>query len=108
MSNYLLIESRDPFSCREVANGYQLAVDLARQGNDTTLFLVQNGVMPVRRGAPRNSLRAVLDAGVKVVCDEFSLRERGIYSRTLTPDVEVGPLKIVVEHLAANSKAIWL
>jgi predicted peroxiredoxin len=108
MSRYLLIESRDPFDTREVANDYQLAADLARDGNDTTLFLIQNGVMPVRKGALRNGLHALIESGVKVICDEFSLRERGIYSESLTEGVEIGPLDIVIEHLTGNSKTIWL
>lgn len=108
MSKYLLIESRDPFETKEVANDYQLAVDLAKAGNDTTLFLVQNGVLPVRKSAKRNGLHALLGSGVKIVCDEFSLRERGIYSQAIAKGIEIGPLDIVVEHLADNSKTIWL
>lgn len=108
MSKYLLIESRDPFETREVANNYQLAADLANKGFDTTLFLVQNGVMPVRKGALRNGIHKLLESGVKVICDEFSLHERGIYSDTMAEGVEIGPLDIVVEHLTNNSKILWL
>ena len=84
MSKYLLIESRDPFDSREVANDYQLAYDLAQAGNDTTLFLVQNGVLPVRKAAKRNGIHALKDSGVRIICDEFSLRERGIYSDAIS------------------------
>ena len=108
MSKYLLIESRDPFDTKEVSNDYQLAADLAKSGNETTLFLVQNGVLPVRKNAKRNGLDTLLDGGVKIVCDEFSLRERGIYSSAIAKGIEIGPLDIVVEHLAANNKTIWL
>ena len=108
MNKYLLIESRDPFETREVANDYQLAVDLARQGNDTTIFLVQNGVLPVRRDTLRKEINNLLENGVKVICDEFSLRERGIYSNSIATGIEIGPLDIVVEHLASNSKTLWL
>lgn len=107
MSKYLLIESRDPFETREVTNDYRLATDLDRHGNDTTLFLVQNGVMPARKGAMRNGLHTLINSGVKVICDEFSLRERGIYSDALTDGIEIGPLDIVIEHLANNSKTVW-
>lgn len=108
MSRYLLIESRDPFDTGEVANDYQLAANLASQGHDTTLFLVQNGVMPVRKNTPGSALVEALNKGVKVICDEFSLRERGIYSRALIDGIEIGPLDIVIEHLTNNSKTIWL
>lgn len=108
MSRYLLIESRDPFETREVEQDYQLAADLANQGQDTTLFLIQNGVMSARGAAKDSMLNSLLNQGVKIVCDEFSLRERGIYSRALLQGVEIGPLDIVLEHLAEKSKTLWL
>ena len=48
MAKYLLIESRDPFENNIVARQYDLAVNLVKEGNDVTLFLVQNGVLPAR------------------------------------------------------------
>ena len=48
MANYLLIESRDPFGESGVVQDYTLASDLKKRGNDVTLFLVQNGVLPAR------------------------------------------------------------
>ena len=49
MAKYLLIESRDPFDSNDVANFHELATGLIREGNEVTLFLVQNGVLPARR-----------------------------------------------------------
>lgn len=106
--NYLLIESRDPFETKEVDNDYALAIDLAVAGNDTTLFLVQNGALSARRGAQTAALDALLSAGVKVICDEFSLRERGIYDEHIAAGVATGPLDIIVEQLASGTKAVWL
>ncbi len=37
MAKYLLIESRDPFDANDVANFYDLAMGLARDGNDVSL-----------------------------------------------------------------------
>ena len=105
---YLLIESRDPFDSKEVDNDYALAIDLAAQGGDTTLFLVQNGVLAARSGARTSAMNALLNGGVHVVCDEFSLRERGIYGEHIADGVTTGPLDIVVEQLASGTKAIWL
>lgn len=104
--NYLLIQSRDPFECREVNHDFQLALDLAGAGNRTTLFLVQNGVLPARKGSQH--LKELVDHGIEVICDEFSLRERGMYSNTITDGVKTGPLDIVLEHLCNHSKTIWL
>ena len=50
MTKYLLIESRDPFESNDVGYYYDLAADLARRGDEVTLFLVQNGVLPARSG----------------------------------------------------------
>ena len=48
MARYVLIESRDPFESRDVPYYYGLANDLAAQGQEVTLFLVQNGVLAAR------------------------------------------------------------
>ena len=107
MAAYLLIESRDPFDSADVANNYRLAADLVRQGNEVTLFLVQNGVLPARPGVAAKGLSGVVDAGVSVLADDFSLRERGIDAGNLCDGVSAAPLDIVVDHLADGAKAIW-
>ena len=97
MKKYLLIESHSPYESSEASNDYQLAIELAQSGNDTTLFLVQNGVLPARKNSSSgHSLDSLLQNGVKVVCDEFSLRERGIYSDAIAAGIETGPLDIDV------------
>ena len=80
MSRYILVESRDPFDSRDSEHFYDIARGLKDAGNDVTLFLVQNGVLPARRSARSAALAAVAGAGVEVLADEFSLRERGITS----------------------------
>jgi sulfur relay (sulfurtransferase) complex TusBCD TusD component (DsrE family) len=83
VSSYLLLESRDPFSCNDVPYYYRLAQNLRSNGNDVTLFLVQNGVLPARRSAESEALSKLADAGVTVLADEFSLRERGIATESV-------------------------
>ena len=107
MSKYLLIESRDPFETNDVAYYYDLAAGLAKEGNEVTLFLVQNGVMPARFGARADKLAGVVKAGVKVLADEFSLRERAIPRDRLAQGVAAAPLEFVVDQMAAGSKMIW-
>jgi hypothetical protein len=108
MASYLVIESRDPFTSNEAGQGYALAADLARRGDAVTLFLVQNGVLPARAGAKTPELLgAARAAGVEVLADEFSLRERGIPAHRLTPGVRPAPIDVVVDHLAAGRKTIW-
>jgi len=105
---YLLIESRDPFASREVGNDYSLARALAAAGDETTVFLIQNGVLAARAAARDDDFQLLLESGAAIVCDEFSLRERGIYSEEIAGGVEVGPLDIVVDHLVSGSKVVWL
>ncbi len=107
MGRYLLIESRDPFDSNDVANFYDLATGLRSEGHEVTLFLVQNGVLPARRGAKPNGLEDVAKAGVQVLADDFSLRERGVPSDRLALGVEAAPLEVVIDQLAEGRKAIW-
>lgn len=107
MAQYLLIESRDPFDSNDVQNFYALASGLAKEGNEVTLFLVQNGVLAARQNARFAALGAVASAGVEVLADDFSLGERGIASASLASGVKAAPLEIVIDQLAEGRKAIW-
>ncbi len=107
MAKYLLIESRDPFDAGTVGEFYDLASGLARDGNEVTLFLVQNGVLPARAGAHSGALGALARAGVEVLADDFSLRERGIAADSVVPGVKAAPLDIVVDQLADGRKTLW-
>lgn len=107
MASYLLIESRDPFDSNNVTTYYGLASDLARAGNEVTLFLVQNGVFPARPGARSAALTATASTGVEVLADEFSLRERGINADGLTEGVSAAALDVVIDQLANGRKAMW-
>lgn len=108
MAKYLLIQSRDPFDCAEVARDVELAVNLKKAGNDVALFLVQNGVLPARGGAALGSLNDALRAGVDVRCDEFSLKERGIAPAALASGVKAAALDFVVDCLGDGRKTLWL
>jgi predicted peroxiredoxin len=107
MVHYLLVESRDPFAFNEVVGFFQLAADLARQGNPVRVFLVQNGVLPAREGAAGNAIRDLVRAGVEVLADEFSLRERGIGAERLTEGVRPAALEFVLDRLAAGDRVLW-
>ena len=107
MSKYLLIESRDPFEANDVENFYDLATGLAKEGNAVTIFLVQNGVLPARPSTRSAALSAVSKAGVSVLADDFSLRERGIPADRLAAGVKAAQLDVVIDHLAAGAKALW-
>ena len=107
MAKYLLIESRDPFENNIVARQYDLAVNLVKEGNDVTLFLVQNGVLPARRSDHSALLTNAARGGVEVLADEFSLRERGIAAGKLAEGVRAAPLGVVIAQLVEGRKVIW-
>lgn len=107
MAKYLLIESRDPFDSCDTQHFYDIASGLAKEGNDVTLFLVQNGVLPARRSAKSAALTGLAKAGVQVLADDFSLRERGIGSGALAEGVKPAPIDVVVDQLEEGRKAIW-
>jgi predicted peroxiredoxin len=107
MNRYLLIESQDPFESRDVGYVSELAQSLVRDGAQVTLFLVGNGVLPARPGAHSEALSALSRAGVRVLADDFSLRERGIRQERLCPGVAASAIDEVIDRLAAGDKAIW-
>ncbi len=107
MAKYLLISSRDPFDSNDVGNYYELATGLAKEGNEVTLFLVQNGVLPARKSSKSQLLTDVAAAGVTVLADDFSLRERGIGADRLIDAVKASPLDVVVDHMADGTKTMW-
>jgi hypothetical protein len=106
MAKYLLIASRDPFEDCDVLDCYALAAALARDGV-ATLFLVQNGVLPARPSRQSPRLTQLAAAGVCVLADEFSLRERAIRTDRLATGVAPASLDVVIEHLAAGAKVLW-
>jgi len=107
MAKYVMIASRDPFETSDVAYFIDLATALAKAGNEVTLFLVQNGVLPARRSSKSEALATAARAGVEVLADDFSLRERGIPAGRLVAGVKPAALETVIDQLAEGRKAIW-
>jgi predicted peroxiredoxin len=107
MTDYLMIESRDPFESSDVANFLALAEGLSKAGNRVTLFLVQNAVLPARHGARSGPLAALAGNGVEVLADSFSLQERGISANRLVAGIKAAPLDTVIDRLADGCKTLW-
>ena len=106
MSNYLFIESRDPFESPDVKQTWDLAAELAKKGSDVTLFLVQNGVFAARKAARVSTLDA--SAGVTVLADDLSLAERGISSESLRDNVEVSGIDTLTDLIMQDGrKPVW-
>lgn len=107
MTKYLLIETRDPFESSDVGFCHDLARQLVAEGNQVILYLVQNGVLPARSGSRPTGLAELLQAGVEVLADDFSLRERGITAGRLQAGIKPSPLDVVIDGMADGSKVIW-
>ncbi len=110
MANYLLIESRDPYQFADTGSFYQVAGDLAKAGNKVTFFLVQNGVLPARKGAANSPVAGLKkqSSNVTILADEFSLRERAISSDRLADGVRAASIDELVDLLAdPDTKPVW-
>ena len=107
MAKYLLIESRDPFESGDVGFCHDLARRLAADGNQVTLYLVQNGVLPARQGARASGFTELAQAGVEVLADDFSLRERGISMGRLQAGIKPSALDVVIDGMAEGCKVVW-
>lgn len=107
MQPVLVIDSRDHFGRPDGGFAHELARTLAGDGAPVTLLMVQNGVLHARRSAPGNGLAHLLAAGVTVLADDFSLRERGIAPDALVAGVRSTPLDIVVDRLVDGARVIW-
>jgi sulfur transfer complex TusBCD TusB component (DsrH family) len=105
LSNYLIIEARDPFDSADVANAHALAAGLVDEGSTVTMYLVQNGVMPARAGSSAAGDLTSLAGKVAVLADDFSLRERGITQ--LADGVSESNVDALVDMLADGRKVIW-
>ncbi|MDE2802919.1 MAG: DsrE family protein [Chloroflexota bacterium] len=110
MADYLLVESRDPFEYADTSYFYQMAEDLCKAGNNVTFFLVQNGVLMARKGISNDAVARLRSAApaVKILADDFSLRERAISADKLADGVTSVGVDQLVDLLAEPGvKAVW-
>ena len=106
--NYLIIVSEDPFEMPTARRAGELALQLKRRGHDVALYLVQNGVLAGRAGARGSQVPRLTGAGVTVLADDFSLRERGIDPGELTHGVREAPIGRLLDLvMRAGTKTLW-
>jgi predicted peroxiredoxin len=81
---------------------------LKHRGHQVTVFLVQNGALAARRNARGSHLRRLAAAGVELLADDFSLRERGITAAEIGDGVRESNIETLVDLLIEDeAKAIW-
>lgn len=108
MARYVFIESRDPFESRDTKFVTDTAMALKRLGHEVVIFLAQNGVLAARRAARCSHLSALAKAGISVLADDFSLRERGVAGEELNMDIRESGIDALVDLLIQKeTKAIW-
>ncbi|MBI4115373.1 MAG: sulfur reduction protein DsrE [Candidatus Omnitrophica bacterium] len=101
---YLLIESRDSFDSADLPYFFNLAKDLAAKGSDVILYLIQNAVFGLRKGVKQT----FPGSPVKILADDFSLRERGIKKVDIIASAKVSNVDELVDLLLEeNRKAVW-
>lgn len=107
MTHYIILESRDPYDSVDWINLQDVVMDLRESGNEVTLFLLQNGVLPARKGTDYEHYFASLKPlGIRVLADFFALQERGIHE--ISKNVEKTNLEQLVQLcMSADTKTIW-
>lgn len=107
--NYLIVESRDPFDSADTGFTHRTATDLAARGHSVTLFLVQNGVLPARKGSKfAAQLENLIKNKIVVWADDFSLKERAISADALATGVKPVSIDTFVKTLVENKPtAFW-
>jgi hypothetical protein len=107
MTRFFFIQSREPFTDSRANGDYELIHNLACAGNEVTVMLVQNGVMPARRGSMINSFDKLCDGQARLLADPFSLTQRQIGTNDLKGGIEPVALDATVKALLAGHTVIW-
>ncbi len=108
MSEYFFIATKDPVTSADTPRLFAQAADLARSGAKVAVYLVQNGVLGAR-ALPDPTIRSAHHSGVRILADDFSLRERGIAPGEVQAFVEPVSMDAWIAQLLAGSapKVIW-
>ena len=108
MSNYIFIETRDPFSSTDTHFVTDTAIALRQNGHNVTIFFAQNGVLALRKTAVTSPIPLLVNADIKLLADGFSLSERGILSDELSDGVRPAEIDTLVDLLIKDdTKALW-
>jgi sulfur relay protein TusB/DsrH len=107
MARYLIVDSRD---LTEYTNGgyiQKVAGKLKQDGNDVTLFLIENGVLAARKGAEiGKNLTELSKRGTRIMAEDISCRARGIGQ--LVEGVAQSNMDQLADLIAEGSdKVLW-
>jgi hypothetical protein len=71
------------------------------------VLFIQNGVLAARQQAHGSHAPGLLKAGITVLADDFSLRERGIAAAELAPGIRESSIDAIADALVKGTKTIW-
>lgn len=107
MAEYLLVESQGRYAGPGSRDFLQDAVRLAEFGHTVTVLLIENGVAD-GIGSVSDPLGRLIDAGVQVWADSFSLEQRAVVAAVLRPGVRPVEMDEVAEHLLRPGvQGVW-
>jgi len=107
LSNYVFIESKDPFDSADT-NISETAVALRKKGHTVTVFLVENGVLGARKQAAKSQVPSIVESGVTVLADDFSLQKRGISMDECAAGLQAVTMIHLIDLIVQeNTKAVW-
>lgn len=106
--NVLLLTARDPLQAADVAHPARLARQLASDGEDVVLVLLEDAVSLARSGhAWSDALTVAVEAGVEVLAEEEAIARRAVHR--LVDGVKPVPFGEVVDRLFGwADRQVWL
>lgn len=104
----LVVTARDPLRAADGAHPIRLATDLAGQGHEVVLGLLEDAVAVARAGHGAGlDLEAAVAKGVRVVAEDEAMARRGI--AVPTEGVEPASMGEVTELLLSwSERQAWL
>ncbi|MBI1737180.1 MAG: DsrE family protein [Candidatus Rokubacteria bacterium] len=108
MASYLLVETKGPSDGGDYA--FSLGRQLRELAHEVTIYLLQDGVFSARPTykAGAELVRDAERAGVRLLADVVSLRQRGVVGDRVAKGVTVAGMEQLVDLLMERSdKAIW-
>jgi sulfur relay protein TusB/DsrH len=108
MSRYLLVETKSPLDGGQYA--FELGGQLRELDHEVTVYLLQDAVFAARRSfeAGQALIEQAGRAGVRVLADAVSARQRGVVGDRVSPGVSVSDMGEMVDLLMERAdKAIW-
>jgi predicted peroxiredoxin len=86
----------------------ETALALRKKGHTVTIFLVENGVLGARKQAAKSQVPAIVESGVTVLADDFSMQKRGISMDECSPGLQAGSMVHLIDLIVQeNTKAVW-